>query len=361
MVIRYRTAKGTHVYGLAVPNTYSDADWDLGPTWCYLILGNRATLIDVGRPGRFETLRTLLRSVGKEFSQIDRIIITHSHEDHDGNVAEVISETKAELCAHLLYRQMISYYPNIDDGALHPEMPGACRMCRMPESFRKHCVPYHQKRSLLKIDLPVQDGQKLPKDDISFVFTPGHSPDSICVVLENEVIFTGDTVLPGISPHPSLAYAFEVNRRILPAAYRRRNDIYGLMNYIKSLSKIANLDSQPLAATFPAHRLFRDGQFNLIDSSARAKEIIQFHIERCRDILRIMDSQPIGVGDIAVQHFPPSSLVGMGKPMARNEVRAHIELMEECGDIRHIGENRDMVQRTGTSHCFRVLEAYLKN
>ncbi len=135
MVIHYKTAKGTDVFGLAIPNIYADADWDLGPTWCYLIFGQKTTLIDTGRLGNFEVFASLLKSIGKKFSDIDRIVVTHSHEDHDGNVAEIISAAQAELWAHTIYRQMISYHPHITDGALHPELPGSCRMCRMPESF----------------------------------------------------------------------------------------------------------------------------------------------------------------------------------------------------------------------------------
>jgi hypothetical protein len=229
----------------------------------------------------------------------------------------------------------------------------------MPETFYRNCLPYHKRRSSLKVDFAINDGQRLSDEDLSFLFTPGHSPDSICMVLEDEVIFTGDTVLPDITSHPSLVYAFEVNRRILPKGYRRRNDVYGLMNYIKSLSKVAYLNSQPLKATFPAHRLFYNGRFNLLDSSERAKEIIKFHIDRCRDILRIIGNEPTGVADIVVQHFPPSRLAGMGKQLAENEIRAHIEIMEACGDIRWASENRDIVQCTGTSNYLNAIEVYL--
>src|SRR4030042_3714319 len=100
MVIHYKTSKGTNIFGLGMPNMYATADWDLGPTWCYLILGQKTTLIDTGRFGNFEFLKTLLNSIGKKLSDIDRIIITHSHEDHDGNLAEVLSSTRAELWAH---------------------------------------------------------------------------------------------------------------------------------------------------------------------------------------------------------------------------------------------------------------------
>ena len=360
MVIHYKTAKGADIFGLAIPNIYAGTDWDLGPTWCYLILGKKTTLIDTGRFGNFEVFQSLLKSTGKGFSNIDRIIITHSHEDHDGNVAEIIAVTRAELWAHTIYPRMISYHPQVKDGALHPELPGSCRLCPMPEAFYRSCLPYHQKRSSLKVDFAINDGQKLPDEDLSFLFTPGHSPDSICVVLEDEVIFTGDTVLPDITSHPSLVYAFEVNRRVLPEGYRRSNDVYGLMNYIKSLSKVAYLSSQPLKAMFPAHRLFYNGRFNLLDSSERAKEIIRFHVDRCRDILRIIDNKPTGIADIVVQHFPPSQLTGFGRMLAEDEIRAHIEIMEACGDVCWTDENKKLVKRTGTNNYLKAIEVHLR-
>jgi len=361
MVIRYETAKGTNVFGLGMPNIYATADWDLGPTWCYLILGQKTTLIDTGRFGNSEFLKTLLSSLGKGISDIDRIIITHSHDDHDGNVAELLSLTRAELWAHSIYRQMISYHPHIIDGASHPEFPGSCRLCNMPEEFyKRNCLAYHQKRSSLRIDSVIEDDRVVTEDDLRFVFTPGHSPDSICILLEDEVIFTGDTILPDITPHPSLAYTFQVNRRILPEGYRGENTVYGLMVYIKSLEKIATLPSQPIKATFPAHRLFYSGQFNVIDSSSnRAMEIIRFHIDRCSDILRIIDKKPTGVKDIAIQHFVPELLIGMGELMAQHEIMAHIEVMKQSGDVCWVGENEDLVQRTGSNNFLDVIGQYL--
>lgn len=360
MVLHYQTARGTEVLGLAVPNIYDTAGWELGPTWCYLLLGPQTTLIDTGRTGSFEAFQALLESAGKRLSDIDRIIITHGHEDHDGNLAQILSTTPAELGAHPLYRQMISYHPEVGDGAHHPEMPGSCRLCPMSEEFYRNCLPYQQQRSSLNVDFAIDDNYMLPDSGLSFVSSPGHTPDSICVILENEVIFTGDTILPDITPHPSLAYAFEVNRRILPQSYRQKNTIYGLKNYIKSLNKIAGLASQPLPATFPAHRLFYNGRFNIIHSSShRAREIIRFHIDRCGNILRLIDHQPARIEEIARQHFPPSLLTSAGKLMARNEVRAHLEIMEECGDICWAGENRDLAQGTGTTNFITILGEYL--
>jgi hypothetical protein len=230
----------------------------------------------------------------------------------------------------------------------------------MPDSIRKYCRSYHQKRSELRVDLYIEDKQLLLDNDLGFVFTPGHSPDAICILLEDEVIFTGDTILPDITPHPSLVYHFRVNRRILPEGYRDQNTVYGLMTYLKSLNNVAHHASQPFQATFPAHRLFHKGQFNLIDSSSsRAIEIVQFHIDRCRDILRIIDNSPATLEQIAIRHFPPSMLKGHGKPMAIDEIEAHVEIMLEAGDVHWVGEDLNLLQRTGSDNYLTVMGAYL--
>lgn len=360
MIIHYQTAKGTNIFGLGMRNFHSSGDWDLGPTWCYLILGQKTTLIDTGRYDYFDNLVALLKSIDLNITDIDRVIPTHSHEDHDGNLAEVITSSGAELWAHEIYPCMISYYPDIKDGVIHPELPGSCRLCVMPDEFRQECLAYHQRRSRLRVDSTIKDGQYLPEENISFVHTPGHTTDSICIILEDEVIFTGDTLLPDITPHPSRAYAYNINRPILPAEYSSENTVYGLMVYIKSLHKLASLASQPLETTFPAHRLFYNGNFNLIHSSSdRAGEIIRFHINRCSDILRIADEKPVSLDDIAIQHFAPELLVGGGIELAKVELIAHLEILQECGDICWIGDNEDLVQYNGSNNYRHVLESYL--
>jgi glyoxylase-like metal-dependent hydrolase (beta-lactamase superfamily II) len=361
MVIHYETDRGTDIFGLAVPNIYAHADWDLGPTWCYLIAGQKTTLIDTGRLGNFEVFDLLLKSTGKKLTDIDRVIITHSHEDHDGNLAEILAASQAELVAHELYQSMVSYHPDVNEGAVHPEFPGSCRLCRMPEQFYNSCLPYHHKRSSLKVDITIGDNQALPDDNLSFLSTPGHTPDSICVVLENDIIFTGDTVLPEITAQPSIVRIFKVNQKILPEKYRKANSIYGLLNFIKSLSKITRLHPRPFEASFPAHRLFNNGRFNLIDGGQRAGDIIRFHIERCRDILKIIDDRPVVIEEIVVEHFPPSRLSGMGKSLAENEIRAHLELMERCGDIAWQHGRKDVVEPAGTKNCLDTVASYLRS
>ena len=360
MVIHYKTSRGTEVFGLAVPNMYTHADWDLGPTWCYLIAGRKTTLIDTGRLGNFNLFCSLLKSTGKKITDIDRVVVTHSHEDHDGNLAEIMSASGAELVAHEIYQSMISYHPNIRDGVPHPEFPGSCRFCPMPEQVYSDCLPYHRQRSEVRVDIAIGDKHALAHDSLSFVFSPGHAPDSLCIVLENDVIFTGDTILPGITSQPTLAITYRVNRQLLPGKYRQSNDVYGLLNFIKSLSRIASLQTE-FQATFPGHRLFYGGRFHLLDAGQRAREIIGFHIERCRDILNIIDGSPTTIEEIVVRHFQPSRLTGTGKMLAENEIRAHLEVMKEAGDIEWKPGSKDVVEPTGSRNCLTRLTSFISS
>jgi hypothetical protein len=75
--------------------------------------------------------------------------------------------------------------------------------------------------------------------------------------------------------------------------------------------------------------------------------------------LRIIDSKPADLDAIAVQHFPELLLTGAGKLIARNELMAHVEVMEKCGDVRWVVQNRDRVQHTGSYNFLDVMKAYL--
>lgn len=50
----------------------------------------------------------------------------------------------------------------------------------------------------IKKDIPVEDGDVLPLGSLklSFIHTPGHTPDSICILVGNKLI-TGDTLYVG--------------------------------------------------------------------------------------------------------------------------------------------------------------------
>ena len=54
----------------------------------YLITEERLTLIDAGLPGSKAPLVRYLGTIGRDLSELDRIICTHGHHDHIGGVRE---------------------------------------------------------------------------------------------------------------------------------------------------------------------------------------------------------------------------------------------------------------------------------
>jgi hypothetical protein len=51
----------------------------------------------------------------------------------------------------------------------------------------------------------------------------------------------------------------------------------------------------------------------------------------------------------------------MGRSLADNEIRAHLEIMRDCGDIIWQPGIKDVVEPTGTSNCLDALASYLRS
>jgi len=350
VIMKYRTSRGTDIYCIGVPLYYdSGGDWDLGPSWCYVVTGVKLTLIDTGQFGKFDVLASMLGQAGFDIRDIIRVIVTHGHEDHDGNLPEVLEASGAELWAHFAFDNMVAYHPDVDDNAAHPDFPGSCRTCLMPEQFNTVCRPYHLKRSKLKAAHQVKEGADSPDSRFRFLLTPGHSPDSMCGIFEGEAVFGGDTLLATITPHPSLMLEYYCNRRILPGGYGEDHEAYGLMSYIRSLDKLHKQcrDTQLL---LPGHRLFEKGKPNYLKPSERAAEILRFHIERCGNILKILDGRVLDLDEISIELFDPRLRRGFGKYLSQREVMSHLELLAVQGDVEWVDGSKFTSRATGSEN-----------
>jgi glyoxylase-like metal-dependent hydrolase (beta-lactamase superfamily II) len=355
-ILRYKTAQGTEIFCLGVPLSYeSEEDWDLGPTWCYVIMKAPVTLIDTGQWGKFDALKALLEKAGISLGQIKRVIVTHGHEDHDGNLPEIVDASGAEIWGHVAYENMISYHTDIDDGASHPRFPGSCRTCALPDTFNKSCIPYQQKRSRMKQGYKIDKNDGDMAGDYRFISTPGHSPDSVCIVFEEDVVFSGDTLLPSITPHPSLMLEYYVQRRILPEKYGNANESYGLMAFIASLREIKD-KCKNIEALMPGHRLIEKGEINCLQPSERAAEIIDFHEERCKNILSTLDNKSLSLEEISISLFPPRLRKGKGILLAQREVMSHLELLAIHGDVEWVDGHSFKSKRTGSNNYRKYFE-----
>ena len=149
------------------------------------------------------------------------------------------------------------------------------------------------------------DVVRLAGRDMFVVHTPGHTLDHICIHdPEAGLVFTGDHVLPTITPHISGI-----------AAGRDP-----LRNFFASLDRVAELEDVRLA--LPAH----GHPFEDVAGRAAA---IRAHHEGRLDKLREASSAlgPTTVAELSHQLFRPARW----GPMAESETYAHLEHLRLAG------------------------------
>src|SRR5262245_48019701 len=66
----------------------------------FALLDNKITLIDTGSPGSGRYILRQIRALGRDPSEIDRIVLTHYHIDHRGAADEVLRATGARVLIH---------------------------------------------------------------------------------------------------------------------------------------------------------------------------------------------------------------------------------------------------------------------
>ena len=343
MIIKFCTNRDVTITSIAVPQNLPSGT---GPTWVYIFENEGLTLIDSGSDGSYPNLAKGIRESGFEIKDIERVAITHGHGDHDGSVGELLSESGAELWAHDIYFHLLPYDPwdlqRIPSSAIQKEMQKiistdaetipAQSSQRITQYTDDH-TRYVNKRKNYPQGKGLIDGYSL--GNLNFMHTPGHSPDEICIQLD-DVIFTGDHVLPEITPHPTtkIKYSSAV-RDNLPNHYHNESDFYGLGMYLKSLQRISDTNHE--ITVLPAHRLYNRNKLNLLTVS-RASEIVEHHLTRLDRILNRIGTEPKYLEEITRGIFSKRKLIGGNLYMALSEVVSHIELLEDLGDL-HVGSD----------------------
>lgn len=346
MVLRLTTHRGTNIHAIGVPQ-----DWPsrTGPTWTYLFENDGLTLVDAGAVGSFRALTEGIAQAGFQVQDIDRVIITHGHADHDGAAAQLADEAGAEVWAHEIYAHLLDYDPweiyrpaSPVQAWLDAVVKSEPESGRSADNRRRH-ESYLRARERLEVTHTIRAEDR--SGGLTFIHAPGHSPDELCVTLD-EVVFTGDHVLPEITPHPTTKVRLPLEvKRNLPPEYHDEDKFYGLATYLRTLKGIVDLG--PGVKVLPAHRLFNKNRFNF-QGVRRAGEIIEHHALRLRRIMLEIGPQPTDLEAVTRGIFQGRKLVGSNLYMALLEVVAHVEFLQDTGDLE-MTEGR-VLQRTGSEN-----------
>lgn len=175
----------------------------LGSVNCFIIDGGAEgiSIIDSGYAGSADRILDGIRKAGLS-GDIRRIILTHSHPDHAGSVADLVARTGAEVWMHgedaALAEQGIA-------GRLpHIVSPGVANwiLYRLLIRGSANAIP------AFRADRLLSDGDEIDlHGGIAVVHTPGHSLGHICLLLRSEsLLIAGDICANAMGPGLSVVY-----------------------------------------------------------------------------------------------------------------------------------------------------------
>ncbi len=131
--------------------------------------GASYTLIDTGLPGKDAAIAQYLSRHNIDPKSIKKILLTHLHLDHTGNLGRLAKMTGARTFAHWIEAAYIARHPNYDGPGTPP-------------------------KESVTIDEPVKDGDAIDAGGGLIAYhTPGHTPGHTAYYQpERKLLFSGD-------------------------------------------------------------------------------------------------------------------------------------------------------------------------
>ncbi|KUO78376.1 MAG: hypothetical protein APF81_02985 [Desulfosporosinus sp. BRH_c37] len=278
-------------YNVPIPDAGFDSN-------AYLIkLENKESiLVDTGpnAPQALDTLEATLRKAEVSWENIKHILVTHGHYDHFSFAAQIVERSGAQVWVHPADRKKLT---------IATENPFFVEAETVIPFLKKLGVQKNKITSLISEVVASERGfkplsesyirslsnrtvLKFPGLTIKVIHTPGHTPGSCCFQLvEKGILFTGDTLLPQITPNAIFNIEGEERDQ-------------SLVRLQESLTKIRRLRA---SMAYPGH-----GKPILSIDPAINRQFTRM-ARRSEQVLRVLGAQGLSTFSIAKELFPSDS------------------------------------------------------
>jgi glyoxylase-like metal-dependent hydrolase (beta-lactamase superfamily II) len=288
-------------------------------------------LVDTGwdDPASWDTLTAGLTACGTSVGEVYGVVVTHHHPDHHGLAGRVRDASGAWIALHAADTAIVRRTRETGPDRWFGYMAAKLTAAGAPE---EHIAPLRAGRrrapagfSPALPDREIAPGEllDLPGRRLRAVWTPGHTPGHVCLHLEEAHparlpdghgrLFSGDHLLPGITPHIGL--------------YEDPDDATvtdPLGDYLGSLERVGRL--RP-AEVLPAH------QHAFTDAPSRVRELLAHHEERLTGLLVLL-AVPLTVWQLAerMEWNRPWDRIPFGsRTIAVSEAEAHLRHLVKLG------------------------------
>lgn len=284
---------------------------------CYAIAnGDEVVLIDPGwdiEPAWVD-LENALAGIGYDFGSVHQILVTHAHRDHLSLAEAFRRRFGARISVGIGEDRSIARLSqgNIDGSRLHLSSWGALDLAeeldRLIGKSSDSPERYDQPDTWLKGPVDIELGSRT----LQAIPTPGHTRGHMIFVdFAAEVVFSGDHILPHITP----AVGYE--------AVRSENPLEDFMNSLQLVREL------PRLMLLPAHGPIGG------DAGERATELIEHHLHRIAATLTLLGTEGRTPKDVAMnllwtrRGVDYADLDPYNQMLAISETVAHLDLLVE--------------------------------
>ena len=295
----------------------------VGRVNAYLIEDDPLTLVDTG-PNSGKTLDELERALhahGHKVEDLELIVITHQHMDHQGLAQILARRSGAEVAALDVLVPLLERFAEANEA---DDVFAEALMLRhglLPEvvvALRGVSRAFRAWGSSVEVARPLTDGGVLELRDrrLQVFHRPGHSPtDTVFWDEERGELIAADHLIKHISSNPLIT-------RPLDGSDQRPQS---LVTYLDSLRKTREL---PARLVLSGHGEPIDDHVALID------ERFRLHERRAQKILGLIASEPRTAHDIAQALW--GNVAVTQAFLTLSEVLGHVDLLLNRDQVREV-------------------------